>query len=391
LAGLTAQATLILLALYNAVTSLWGWPDRAPARRVEARRKLRVVVPAHDEAAVIANLLGDLAATDYPPSLLSTWVLADRCRDDTVGVARANGVSVAERREGPSGKGPALAWYLHTHPLDADETLVVFDADNRVPAAALGRIADELEAGHPVVQCYLDATESSGSLISEASAMSYWAGNRMIQLARANLRWSADLGGTGMAISSQALRDAGGFSDSLTEDQDLGIRLLLAGHRVEWLHDVRIEDEKPRSLSVAMRQRARWMAGKRATRRRHLASLLKSPNPARIDMAIRLIQPGRSFMALLSGLLAVLALVTSPRWLLPWPVWAGVTAIQVLAPIPFLARDGVEPRRIARYPLLALLAALWLPIRVVSARVGGWYHTPHRGTTPSDDESGPAP
>jgi cellulose synthase/poly-beta-1,6-N-acetylglucosamine synthase-like glycosyltransferase len=391
LAGLVAQATLILLALYNAVTALWGWPDRVPAGPGSGRRRLRVVVPAHDEAKVIAALLADLARVDYPEELREVWVLADRSRDETAQMARARGVEVAERVEGEGGKGAALAWYLENHPLAEDEVLVVFDADNRVPPEALRRIADEIDAGHQAVQCYLDVTEAKGSLLAEASALSYWAGNRMVQLARSNLGWSADLGGTGMAITSRAIADAGGFATSLTEDQDLGVRLLLAGHRVEWVHDVRIADEKPRSLQVAVRQRARWMAGKRATRRKHLASLLKSPTPARVDMAIRLVQPGRSFMALVSGLLAVLALVTSPRWLFPWPVWAGVTALQVLAPIPFLARDGVEPDRIARYPLLALLAALWLPIRVVSTRVGGWYHTPHRGTTPSGDESGPAP
>ncbi|MEX0865163.1 MAG: glycosyltransferase [Acidimicrobiia bacterium] len=392
LAGLVAQATLILLALYNAVTALWGWPDRDPAGPGSGRRRLRVVVPAHDEAKVIASLLGDLARVDYPDDLRDVWVLADRSRDETVKMARARGVEVAERVEGEGGKGAALAWYLENHPLDEDEALVVFDADNRVPPEALRRIADEIDAGHQALQCYLDVTEAKGSLLAEASALSYWAGNRMVQLARSNLGWSADLGGTGMAITSRAIADAGGFATSLTEDQDLGVRLLLAGHRVEWVHDVRIADEKPRSLQAAVRQRARWMAGKRAARRRHLGGLLGGGlSPDRLDMAIRLVQPGRSFVALVSGLLTVGAALTQSEWLLPWQVWASATAVQVLQPIPFLAREGVPGRQLVRYPLLALLAALWLPIRVVSTRVGGWYHTPHRGTTPSDDEPGPAP
>ncbi len=381
LVALGAQTTLILLALYNLITACWGWPERRPATRTDDHPRLRIVVPAHDEAKVIGGLLSDLGSAEYPVSRRSIWVLADRCRDDTVLRARQAGVEVAERTSGSGGKGAALGWYLEQYPLDVDETLVVFDADNRIPPTTLQRIADELIVGHKALQCYLDVAESGNSWLAEASALSYWAGNRMVQLARSNLGWSADLGGTGMAITAQALADAGGISDSLTEDQDLGLRLLLAGHRVEWVHDVRIADEKPNSLTVALRQRARWMAGKRATRRRHLGALLRRPTPSRLDAAIRLIQPGRSFLALLSGVLTLVAAVTAADWLLPWQVWASATSVQVLAPLPFLARDGVAARRLVRYPLLALLAALWLPVRVVSSGADRWYHTPHRGSS----------
>jgi cellulose synthase/poly-beta-1,6-N-acetylglucosamine synthase-like glycosyltransferase len=390
LVGLIAQATLIVLALYNGITALWGWPDRRPAHAGQRQRKLRVVVPAHNEQTVIENLLRDISDNRYPAELSQVWVLADRCDDDTAKLSRNLGALVAERKDGLPGKGPTIAWHLESLPLTTDEALVVFDADNRVPQDALERIVDELDSGHHAVQCYLDVTDINGSLLAEASALSYWAGNRMVQLARANLGWSADLGGTGMALTSEALEAAGGFSASLTEDQDLGIRLLLAGHRVEWLHDVRIQDEKPRNISVMVRQRARWMAGKRSARRQHLAALLKNPTPARVDMAVRLIQPGRSFVALTSGVFAVASVVTRSEWLLPWEAWVAITAIQVLEPIPFLAREGVGPRQLLRYPLLTVIAAMWLPVRVVSSLVRGWYHTPHVGPT-SDNERGTVP
>jgi cellulose synthase/poly-beta-1,6-N-acetylglucosamine synthase-like glycosyltransferase len=297
------------------------------------------------------------------------------------------GAHVAERGDGEPGKGGALAWYLEEHPLGPDEALVIFDADNRIPPDVLGRIADEIEAGHEVVQCYLDVANPDDSLLAEASALSYWAGNRMVQLARSNLGWSADLGGTGMAITAAALDQVGGFGRSLTEDQELGARLVLAGHRVEWLHDVKVRDEKPETIGVAVSQRARWMAGKRVAARKHFVPLLRRSTPESLDLALRLVQPGRSFVALLSALMTVLALVTRSRWLLPWEVWGVAAAVQVLEPIPFLARDGVAPKRLARYPLLVVLAALWVPIRILSRRITGWYHTPHSG----DDGSGRGP
>ncbi len=219
---LIAQSLLLCLAGYNAVTALWGWRNRVPAPRGARQRRLRVVVPAHDEEVVIGRLLTDLAASDYPRDQVSLWVLADRCTDKTIDVSEAAGAQVADKQDETSGKGAALAWYLGQRPLDPDESLVVFDADNRVPPDVLGRIADEIDAGHEVVQCYLDVANPDGSLLAEASALSYWAGNRMVQLARSNLGWSADLGGTGMAFTAGALEEVGGFGDSLTEDLELG-------------------------------------------------------------------------------------------------------------------------------------------------------------------------
>ena len=368
---------MVALAGYNAVTALWGWRNRVPSPVSSRSRPLRVVIPAHDEEAVIGGILADLANTDHPSK--EVWVIADHCADATADLARDVGAKVFERTEGPPGKGAALAWYLDQHRLEPDEVLVVFDADNRVPPKTLGRIADEIDAGHEVVQCYLDVANPDGSLLAEASALSYWAGNRMVQLARSNLGWSADLGGTGMAFTAGALERVGGFGSSLTEDQELGARLVLAGTRVEWLHDVRVRDEKPESVGVAVRQRARWMAGKREAANKHFTALLRRGTPSAWDQALRLVQPGRSFVALISAMITVLAAVTESRWFLPWEAWGIATAVQVLEPIPFLARDGVEPRRLVRYPLLVILAGLWVPIRLLSGRVKGWYHTPHSG------------
>ncbi len=378
----TMQTIVLTLAGYNAVVALWGWKNRTPAQPGPRRRRLRVVVPAHDEAAVIAGVLDDLVADAY--GVKETVVLADRCTDETALIAADRGATVVDRSTGDGGKGPALAWYLEQHPLDADESLVVFDADNRLPPETLSRIADELDAGHDIVQCYLDVENPDGSILATASAMSYWAGNRTVQLARDNLGWSCDLGGTGMAFTAGALERVGGFGTSLTEDQEIAVRAALGGMRIAWLHDVRIRDEKPTDLSTTVRQRSRWMSGRREVAKASLRPLWSAAAGQRslglFDQGLRLVQPGRSFIALVSGMLAVTAVTTRSRLLFsPW-VWIGAAVGQFLQPIPFLLRDGVPARYVVRYPFLAVLAALWIPIRLVSARVrGDWFHTPHEG------------
>jgi cellulose synthase/poly-beta-1,6-N-acetylglucosamine synthase-like glycosyltransferase len=391
------QAGLLGLVAYNALTSLWGWRVPPPASPGARRRHFRVVVPAHDEEAVIGHLLADLAAQDYDPGLVSKWVIADRCRDRTAEVAR-RWAQVAERHEGPEGKGAALGWYLERHPLQPEEALMVIDADNRVPAGFLARMSDELDAGHQVLQAYLDVANPDESWVATASALSYWASNRMVQLARRNLGWSSDLGGTGMCLTPQAVAAAGGFGGSLAEDQELTARLVVQGIPAVWLHDLRIGDEKPTRPGVAVRQRARWKVGWRRVARRYLIPLLRAGvrrrSPSALDLAVRVVQPSRTWMALSSAFLAMLAPAFA-GWLLPWPVWAGATLLQVVLPLPFLAREGVPARYLVRYPLLAVLAVLWLPVRVLSARAkAGWYHTPHGGSplpSPPPKGEGTAP
>lgn len=371
----TIEALLISLIGYNLVIALFGWRDPRQTATNAPTSRFRVVIPAHNEAAVIPGLLGDLAAQEYPGDLRETWVLADRCGDDTVEVADGLGVKVAERLEGPDGKGPALAWYLRNHPVDPDEALVVLDADNRIPPDLLSRFNDDLARGHEAIQAYLDVANPDESPLATASALSYWASNRMVQLARSNLGWPADLGGTGMCLTAHALDTVGGFGSTSAEDQELGVRLFLAGIPVAWIHDTRVLDEKPSRADVAIRQRSRWASGRRQVARNHVGELLRSPTAASLDLALRLVQPSRMGVALASSGLALASALGAP--LLPAWLWAALASLQVLEPIPFLAREGVAPRYLVRYPLLVILPIIKAPARLIRQR--GWYHTPHRG------------
>jgi cellulose synthase/poly-beta-1,6-N-acetylglucosamine synthase-like glycosyltransferase len=378
---LAAQLPLLLLPMYNAVISLWGWRDQIPAPEGPRDRPVRVLIPAHDEERVIAGILSDLAAQDYS-SPLDVVVIADRCSDGTV-AAVGRTARVDERAEGKGGKGAALAWHLDREPVGDREVVVVFDADNRTPSHAISRIVDEIDAGAPAVQCYLDVTNPSGSILATASALSYWASNRMVQLARTNLGWPCDLGGTGMAFTREALVAGGGFTDDLVEDQALGVRLSLAGRYPRWVHSVRIFDEKPTDTRTTVAQRARWQSGRRAVAREMVRPLLHQAiarrSPAMLDLAVRVGQPSRMFLALMVLILGVVSLLTGSSWLLPASWWLIVAAIAVVMPAFFLWRDGVEMRYVLRYPALVLLAALWIPIRVASSFVRTWRPTAHAG------------
>ena len=104
---LIALLTLTCLALvvYHHVGYPWvlsRWTRRTPqhpgvlARRGYVARLgdrqlpgITVIVPAHDEAALIAEKVRNLAALDYPPSRLKVVIACDGCRDATAARARA--------------------------------------------------------------------------------------------------------------------------------------------------------------------------------------------------------------------------------------------------------------------------------------------------------------
>ncbi len=374
---LVSQVVVAALAAYNLAVAMWGLKNPAAIRRGARLRPIRVVIPAHNEAVVIGSLLSDLAVQDYPADLMRVVVIADRCTDDTAMVSRS--AEVVERRHGPDGKGAAIAWHLAESPLGREESLVVLDADNRVGAGFLAGLADALDGGFDAAQAYVDTSNPDRSWLTTASALSYWASNRMVQLARHNLGWAPDLAGTGTAFAPTASWVLESVGEALTEDSDQAARLLLAGRRVGWLHDVRAYDQKPASMGVALRQRARWMSGRRAVsrayRRKMIVAALRRRSWGPVDLVIRQIQPSRTFMVGLSAALAIGAWFTDLLW--PWPVWALVAAVQVLAPIVFLVRDGVPARYLWRYPLLVVFGLAWLPVRLMSSRVREWYHTPH--------------
>ena len=73
--------------------------------------KFMAIIPAHNEASVIKNLVESLVALDYPKDLYDVYVIADNCTDNTAEIAREAGALVYERfDEAHKTKGYALEY-----------------------------------------------------------------------------------------------------------------------------------------------------------------------------------------------------------------------------------------------------------------------------------------
>ena len=81
---------------------------------VDKEHKFMAIIPAHNEEAVVGNLVESLTNQNYPKELYDIYVIADNCTDRTAEIAKNAGAIVYERNhtEGRT-KGHALQWFLN--------------------------------------------------------------------------------------------------------------------------------------------------------------------------------------------------------------------------------------------------------------------------------------
>jgi cellulose synthase/poly-beta-1,6-N-acetylglucosamine synthase-like glycosyltransferase len=133
---------------------------------IEKDHKFMAIIPAHNEEAVIRNLVESLNEQDYPKDLYDIYVIADNCTDATARIASNAGAIVFERYdEEHKTKGAALNWFLKQKieedaPYDA---FCIFDADNIVDVNFLPAMNRKLCQGETVVQGYSDIKNPTDS------------------------------------------------------------------------------------------------------------------------------------------------------------------------------------------------------------------------------------
>ena len=235
----------------------------------DPQSRFLVLVPAHNEERVIGDIIDNLNRMDYPRELYDFYIIADNCTDRTAEVARAAGAQVIETRkdgpDAPTGKPIALK-----KALDAlgdyhknYDLLMIFDADNLMDTNMFREVNSQyLDKGKPdLIQCYLGAKNKDG-YVAWFYYTSYTVTNRFFQLAKHRLGLNCSVGGTGYAISTQYVRERGGWTTmSLTEDIEIQVEATEDGRRILWNHNVRVYDEKPTSFRASLRQKIRWGQG----------------------------------------------------------------------------------------------------------------------------------
>ena len=91
--GTVLAVMLSYKALYYAIGFLFTRKFK-PAKN---NHKYAILIAARNEKNVIGNLLDSIKKQDYPMDLVTTFVVADNCTDNTADIARKAGAIVYER------------------------------------------------------------------------------------------------------------------------------------------------------------------------------------------------------------------------------------------------------------------------------------------------------
>ncbi|GAB3099282.1 glycosyltransferase family 2 protein [Isoptericola nanjingensis] len=357
------------------------------------------VVPALNEEVTIADSVGRLVAVEATHKAIV--VIDDGSDDRTPEVLAELRARVPElqvlRRELPNarvGKSAGLddAWeFVHDEVLTGryarwPTTRVVVgvvDADGRIPAdaprALAGAFTDERVGGvQALVRIYNRRHYLTWGQDVEFGVMAY-----VYQLGRS--AWgTANMGGNGQYVRLAALDDVvvtenlppgierGPWRDRLTEDQDIGVRLVRAGWRGRQTVLTTVDQQGVTSMRRLVKQRVRWAQGNWQAFGL-LRGALRAPVSvgARVDHLAYLLMP---LLQLLMGLGLVLSLAF---WLFGdvpfvsgW--WPSLVFFATIALVPsFLSllmtdEPGRHPLLRAVFGLIPYMLYTWLLWPVVT-------------------------
>ena len=280
------------------------------------------VVPCLNEELVIGptieNLLGVRGRYTH------VIVIDDGSTDGTAAIARSyrdQGVTVITRRppDAAQGKGRALneAFNWVRERVEAEEfpldqvVLGIVDADGRLDSDVLVHMAGHF--ADPRVGAIQIGVRISqrGRLLRQLQDFEFVVFARIIQKARNHLG-SVGLGGNGQFTRLSALASLGAdpWSDCLTEDLDLGLRLVSAGWKNTFCPATNVTQQGLDNIRRLVRQRTRWSHGHLQCWKR-IPELVRSPLPTRtvLDLLYYLLAPSLT-------LLGTVVLVAPFFWLI---------------------------------------------------------------------------
>lgn len=233
-----------------------------PAKR---QHRYAFFIAAHNEEAVIANLVKSIKDQDYPSELIDIFVVADACTDNTAQAARDAGAIVYERndlsRKGKSwvmdyGFDRILKEYPGKH-----EAFFIFDADNLLARDYVTVMNDAFDQGYLALTSYRNSKNFGSSWISAANAIWFMREARYLNNSRMICGTSCAVSGSGYLVSAKIIQGMHGWDfHTLTEDIQFATFCAIHGVRIGYA-PAEFFDEQPITLKASVKQRLRWTKG----------------------------------------------------------------------------------------------------------------------------------
>ena len=239
----------------------------APYREAKSLHTYGFVICAHNEGAVIGELIRSMKAQDYPSELVDVFVFCDNCTDDTAQVARDAGAVVYER---PGGGQKGKSWVmdfglrcvLRDYP-GRHDAFIVFDADNVITRDYVREMNNVFDSGDfAAITSYRNSKNFDSSWISRGYGTWFMREATYLNNARMILGTSCAISGTGYLISADLVRRMRGWDfHLLTEDIQFSVFCAVNGYRIGYAHRAMFYDEQPVTFAASWKQRMRWTKG----------------------------------------------------------------------------------------------------------------------------------
>jgi cellulose synthase/poly-beta-1,6-N-acetylglucosamine synthase-like glycosyltransferase len=323
-----------------------------------------IVVPAHDEAAILASTLARLK--NSLSDGVSILVVADNCIDETAAIARAQDVGVIERSDREKrGQGFALA-YARDHIASwshSPRVVVILDADCDTDQRSLSQlIAAAAQTERPAQTVNLLRPAAGAAPMVQVSTFAFLIKNLVRQRGLQRLSGGVLLTGTGMAFPWAVFRRAALATDDVVEDLGLGLDLARQGVR-PMLVEGAYNWSDPSTSAGTLKQRSRWEGGFIATSLRRawptaLRGLLRG-DLRQCWAGLSLAVPPLALLVLANGAVLMLSALLVAAGAAAWPLVMQATVFAAAAIALTVAwwREGrafLSPAAAARLPLYVL-------------------------------------
>ncbi|WP_227285011.1 glycosyltransferase family 2 protein [Boseongicola sp. H5] len=269
------NATLKLAALAAALRAPVPEPSNgiaaalAPLRQpIPLRRQpvVSILVPLLREQDIAGQLVKRLSRLDYPRELLDV-ILVLEAGDRTTQTALAQATLPSWMRAvtvppgHPQTKPRALNYALN---FARGSIIGIYDAEDRPDPDQIRKVVRRFSECPPEVVCLqgrLDYYNATHNWISRCFTIEYASWFRMMLPGVQRLGLFVPLGGTTLFLRRAALEAVGAWdAHNVTEDAELGLRLVRNGYRTEIVATTTYEEANSAILPW-IRQRSRWLKG----------------------------------------------------------------------------------------------------------------------------------